>query len=197
MRLLFAFALIGAMALAALALARGDGDNAWTRGAEGEAVTGIPQLDALILTQHRGQNPFLSRARYGWAICGYSEGFRDNPIVQNPQCIEDEEPGTPVEVLPVFNCAIENYRRQDIEEYSLVSEHDLYAVYPDNGRFPALGGYVLIFEMPATDGAAVATSLIVDEDGYILAVDHGCSLITPKQVVERRGLTDAVLAPER
>jgi hypothetical protein len=154
--------------------------------------SGDEALDAIIegFMQH-DTKPLLPLLRYSVIPCEKTPGLGGPPL-----CRPDQEPGTPVEVMPVAGCE-QSYPKPHEFEQALATfvTADLYGVYraPDGLTFD--GDYMLLVSMPRPDNAdqQIATEVIV-KDGRIAAVDQTCAL-TPEETVEQDGLGEPLYVP--
>ena len=154
--------------------------------------TGDEALDAIIEGfVQRDSKPLLPLLRYSVIPCETAPGLGGPPV-----CRADQEPGTPVEVMPVSGCELQYQKPHEFEQMlGTLAGKDLYGVYsaPDGLSFG--GDYVILLSMPRPDDPTqqIATEVIV-KDGRIAAVDQTCAL-TPEEAIEQDGLGEPIYTP--
>jgi hypothetical protein len=164
-----------------------------TSGAERPPATGIGTVDRAIV-----------------AVLAADEGairemlvFQPVPCEANPvgiggppPCREGEADGTPVDVIAIAQCEGAFVRPDQLELAGIISETaELYAVYRAPPNYFPRGLYTVVF----TAGAAAqppidAFEVVLDNEG-VTGINFGCAEDAAR-LVETRGLTDAILAPQ-
>ncbi|OGN90476.1 MAG: hypothetical protein A2Y88_03025 [Chloroflexi bacterium RBG_13_48_10] len=133
--------------------------------------TGIAELDEIILVVMEGDTTGLRLLiRYTQTTCTFAEGLGGPP-----KCLEDEQEGTPVEVLPFLGPEGHFIRKADIDNWTGVEVSELYAVYQvseavySDENYPK-GEYALVF---ITDPEKQSSITLQVRQGRIVHIDNG------------------------
>lgn len=133
--------------------------------------TGIAELDEIILVVMEGDTTGLRLLiRYTQTTCTFAEGLGGPP-----KCLEDEQEGTPVEVLPFLGPEGHFIRKADIDNWTGVEVSELYAVYQvseavySDENYPK-GEYALVF---ITDPEKQSSITLQVRQGRIVRIDNG------------------------
>jgi hypothetical protein len=133
--------------------------------------TGIPELDRIIEIVLAG-NPDAVRSliQFTQTACTNIEGLGGPP-----KCLANEEPGTPIEVLPFLGPEGHFIRKADIQTWDGLQASQLFAAYQVSDQaytdvnYPA-GEYALVF----IGGLENQTSLTLQvRGGRIVRIDVG------------------------
>ena len=133
--------------------------------------TGVAELDAIIAAALGGDLEKLrSFLGFTQTTCTFAEGLGGPP-----RCLDSEQEGTPVEVLPFLGPEGHFVRNDDIESWEGVDVSEVFAVYQVSERayseanYPA-GEYAIVFVSSPENQTSVTLQV---QEGRIVRIDYG------------------------